>query len=62
MLQATIANSNRSRRQKAYEPAQFMPKWGVAKPDAGPMSGHDMLEAVKRLNRKMGGTQNVNPG
>jgi hypothetical protein len=59
MLQATIANVNRSKKSKAHEPADFMPKWGVAKPAAGPMSGHDMLEAVKKLNRKMGGTQNV---
>lgn len=59
MLQATIGNVNRSRKQKAYEPAAFMPKWGVAKPAAGPMSGHDMLEAVKKLNRRMGGTQGV---
>lgn len=59
MLQATIGNVNRSRKQKAYEPAAFMPKWGVAKPAAGPMSGHDMLEAVKKLNKRMGGADRV---
>jgi hypothetical protein len=59
MLQATIGNVNRSKKQKAYEPAGFMPQWGIAKPAAGPMSGHDMLEAVKKLNRRMGGTQGV---
>jgi len=59
MLQATIANVNRGKNQKAYEPDQFMPKWGVAKPQAGPMSGHDMLEAVKKMNRRMGGREGV---
>jgi hypothetical protein len=59
MLQATIANVNRSRKQKAYEPSGFMPKWGVARPAPGPMSGEEMLEAVKRINRKMGGAQSV---
>lgn len=62
MLQATIGNVNRSKKQKAYEPEAFMPKWGVAKPAPGPMSGHEMLEAVKRLNKRMGGTQSVNTG
>ncbi|MET0419012.1 MAG: hypothetical protein ABW022_23615 [Actinoplanes sp.] len=62
MLQATIANVNRGKNQKAHEPSAFLPKWGVAKPDPGPMSGHDMLEAVKRLNKRMGGTQSVNAG
>ena len=59
MLQATIANANRGKGQKVYEPEAFMPKWGVAKPAAGPMSGHDMLEAVKKLNKRMGGAQSV---
>ncbi len=62
MLQATIANVNRGKNQKAYEPSAFLPKWGVAKPQTGPMSGHDMLEAVKRLNKRMGGTQSVDAG
>lgn len=56
MLQATIANANRGKNQKAYEPDQFMPKWGMAKAkDSGPMSGDDMLAAVKAYNRRMGG-------
>jgi hypothetical protein len=59
MLQATIANVNRGKNQKAYEPDNFMPKWGVAKPTPGPMTGHDMLEAVKKLNKGMGGAQGV---
>ena len=59
MLQATIANVNRGKNQKAHEPSAFLPKWGVAKPAAGPMSGYDMLEAVKKLNKRMGGTQGV---
>jgi hypothetical protein len=57
MLQATIANVNRGKNQRAHEPAAFLPKWGVAKPDPGPMSGHDMLDAVKKLNRRMGGKE-----
>lgn len=56
MLQATIANVNRSKKQKAYEPRQFMPGWGRAEPERrGPMTGEEMLEAVKKLNRRMGG-------
>lgn len=54
MLQALIANVNRGKRQRAFEADQFMPKWGRAKPK-GPMSGEDMLAAVKRLHKSMGG-------
>lgn len=56
MLQATIANVNRSRKVRPYKAEQFMPKWEVAEP-RGPMSGEDMLAAVKRYNRNMGGGQ-----
>lgn len=55
MLQATIANVQRGKGRRPYEAAQFLPKWGIAKPDTGPMSGEEMLRAVKRLNRNMGG-------
>lgn len=56
MLQATLANLQRSKKQRPYKAEQFKPVWGVAKPD-GPMSGEDMLAAVKRYNRNMGGEQ-----
>lgn len=62
MLQATIANVNRSKKQKAYEAAAFMPKWGMAKESSGPMSGEEMLDAVKKLNGRMGGARNVDVG
>jgi hypothetical protein len=55
MLQATIANVNRGKTQRAYEPDQFLPRWGKTKTAAGPMSGEDMLRAVKRLHKGMGG-------
>jgi hypothetical protein len=54
MLQATIANVNRGRTQRPYKADDFMPRWGVGKP-AGPMTGEDMLRAVKRVNKTMGG-------
>jgi len=56
MLQATLANVNRSKRQRPYKPDQFKAEWGVVKPQ-GPMSGEDMLAAVKRINAGMGGGQ-----
>ena len=55
MLQATIANVNRSKGHRPYESKQFLPKWGHEAPKQGPMSGEDMLRAVKRLNKQMGG-------
>ena len=55
MLQATIANVNRGKRQKAYEPDQFLPRWGPARERTGPMSGDDMLRKVKQMHRSMGG-------
>jgi len=55
MLQATLANLNRSKKQRPYEAKTFLPKWGHEAPKQGPMSGEDMLRAVKRLNKQMGG-------
>ena len=55
MLQATIANVNRGKRQRPYEPKQFMPQWGKAKPADGPLTGEEMLSKIKGLNRNMGG-------
>lgn len=61
MLQATIANVNRGKTQKPYGGEQFMPKWGVVKP-TGPMTPEDMLRAVKRANKAMGGSTSGNAG
>lgn len=54
MLQATLANLQRSKNAKEYRADQFLPQWGLAKPQ-GPMSGEDMLRQVKQLNRSLGG-------
>jgi hypothetical protein len=56
MLQATIANVNRSKRARPFKAEQFVPEWGVAT-KSGPMSGDDMLAAVKRINAGMGGSK-----
>jgi hypothetical protein len=58
MLQATIANGQRGKRQKPYEITQFLPKWGKAKDRTeGPVDGYTLLDKVKKINRQMGGTQ-----
>lgn len=62
MLQALIANVNRGKGQKAHEPSAFLPKWGVAKPVEGPMTGEEILAKVKKLNRRMGGRQGGDAG
>lgn len=60
MLQATIANVNRGKRQKPYTPDQFMPKWGRAKElPAGGLDGYALLDKVKKLNKQMGGRERV---
>lgn len=61
MLQATIANGNRGKRQKAFEGKQFLPRWGKAKDrDEGPIDGYALLDKVKKINRQLGGgTQGV---
>ena len=53
MLQATIANTQRGKRQKPYEAKQFMPKWGRAPAQAEELDGHAMLDKIKRINRQM---------
>lgn len=58
MLQSTIANVNRERKVKPYTPEQFLPGWGRPEGDAArprEMDPHEMLQAVKRINRGMGG-------
>lgn len=60
MLQATIANVNKGKRQKTYEPKQFLPGWGRAKDQTeGPLDGYALLDKVKKINRQMGGKQGV---
>jgi hypothetical protein len=56
MLQATIANVNRSKKTRPYKAEQFVPEWGSGSRSSAPMSGEDMLRAVKRINRGMGGS------
>ena len=57
MLSSVIANVNRSKRSKPLKPEQFMPKWdSKARPERRPeMSGEEMLRAVKRAHRALGG-------
>jgi hypothetical protein len=61
MLQATIANVNRGKRQKPYQGSQFLPRWGRAKDKTeGPLDGYSLLDKIKKINRQMGGgTQGV---
>jgi len=57
MLAAVIANVNRTKRQKPYQAEQFIPKWDRDAPPERPaeMSGEDMLRAVKRAHKALGG-------
>jgi hypothetical protein len=57
MLASVIANSNRTKRSKPYKADQFIPKWDVnARPEQRPeMSPDEMLRAVKRAHKMMGG-------
>lgn len=54
-LMCTIANVNRGKGQKPYQVDQFMPRWDPeAPPERRPeMSGEEMLQAVKGLQRTM---------
>ncbi len=49
----TIANVNRRRNHKRYQPKDFMPRWGTK----GKLvqSEAEQLEIVEALNRAMGG-------
>lgn len=57
MLCSVIANANRSKRAKPFEPKQFLPKWDPnAPPERRPeMTGQDMLAAVRKANKALGG-------
>lgn len=56
MLASVIANVNRSRGQRPYKAEQFKPKWERREvQQTGEMSGQDMLHAVKRIHKAMGG-------
>jgi hypothetical protein len=57
MLASVIANVNRGKGQRPYQAEQFMPKWErrrTVKNEA--MSSEDMLRAVKRAHKAMGGS------
>ena len=56
-LMATVANVNRSSKQKPYSVEQFMPNWDPGAPRAPrpQQSPEDQLRAVKSINRRMGG-------
>lgn len=55
MLASVIANVNRSKKQRPYQAEQFLPTWERRQVKTGPMSGEDMLRAVKRIHKAMGG-------
>lgn len=51
IIASTVANSNRGKKGRRADPADFIPKW-----DRKPaQSWEQQLEAVKALNRSMGG-------
>jgi len=61
-VQATLANVNRGKRQKAFKPVDFAPPWADRKrwpwsdrEDRGPMTGEEILRTVKGITRRMGG-------
>lgn len=57
MLQATIANVNRDKKVRPYKAEQFIPKWERRQQveGNGEMSPEEMLRAVKRIHKAMGG-------
>lgn len=64
MLASVIANVNRSKRSKPFKADQFIPQWDDKAPPERrqEMSGEEMLRAVKRYNRTMGGTRGGDSG
>jgi hypothetical protein len=57
VLCSVIANANRTKRSKPFEPKQFMPKWDPnALPERRPaMTGEEILRAAKRAHKALGG-------
>jgi hypothetical protein len=57
MLASVIANVNRPKRARPYKAEQFVPKWDAdARPERKPeMDGHEMLSAVRKINRTLSG-------
>lgn len=55
MLSSVIANVNRSKKQRPFQAEQFMPKWERRQTVKKTMDGEDMLRAVKRIHKAMGG-------
>lgn len=57
IIAATIANANRTKKGKAFKPADFMPNWGQATRAAQPQTEHDHLRLIRGLNRAFGGEE-----
>lgn len=57
MLASVVANTNRAKRSKPYKAEQFIPKWDAkARPEQRPeMTPDEMLRAVKRAHKTLGG-------
>jgi len=56
IIAATIANVNRSKKQRAFQPAQFMPKFG-GEPEKETQSWQQQLAIVQMLNAALGGSE-----
>lgn len=58
MLASVIANVNRTKQQRPFRAEQFIPKWDRdAPPERAPeMSGDEVLRAVRRAHKAMGGS------
>lgn len=60
-LLAHLANINRGKKQKAAKPEDFMIHWDPEgerrQRQQAPMSGADILKAVRSANRRMGGAR-----
>lgn len=54
---AVLANVNRRKGAKPYTAEQFIPRWDPEAPRQRrpEMSGQEMLQAVKSINKRMGG-------
>lgn len=57
MLASVVANVNRGKGQRPYKAAQFIPQWDEgAPPERAPeMSPDEMLRAIRRTHKAMGG-------
>ncbi len=64
MLASVIANTSRPKKSRPYKAEQFVPKWDAdARPERRPeMDGHEMLSAVRKINRMVGGKERERRG